>query len=264
MSEQPTGSLEHVDDECYVIVKAAPRASRTHGETVCIAAVDRTGAWVRLYPVSFRDLADAQRFGRWDHLKFRWRRPKATSDMRSESRRVDPSSIVILGQLPAGQRNSLLNRIAVSSLKKERSENRSLALLRPEIISFRAVRRAPEDIEKQRATYAAIAAQKGLFEAIGRVIPRDPCPYDFIYRYRDDDGVHNGTCQDWETEATFFRRLQDRASEQAALDWMQQKFGEEYPRNGMALAMGTHRHRPDQWLVNGIIRMTDSKQQQLL
>ena len=167
-------------------------------------------------------------------------------------------------QLPAGQRNSLLNRIAVSSLKKERSENRSLALLRPEIISFRAVRRAPEDIEKQRATYAAIAAQKGLFEAIGRVIPRDPCPYDFIYRYRDDDGVHNGTCQDWETEATFFRRLQDRASEQAALDWMQQKFGEEYPRNGMALAMGTHRHRPDQWLVNGIIRMTDSKQQQLL
>lgn len=264
MPDQPIDSLEHVEDECFVIVKAAPRASRTHGETVCIAAVDRSGSWIRLYPVSFRDLADAQRFGRWDHLKFRWRRPRGASDVRIESRRVDPSSIVIVGQLPAGQRNSLLNRIAVSSLRKERAANRSLALLRPEIISFRAVRRTPEDLEEQRATYAAIEAQKGLFEAIGRSIPREPCPYAFIYRYRDDDGVHNGTCQDWETEATFFRRLKELGSERDALDWMQQKFGVEYPRDGMALAMGTHRYRPDQWLVNGVIRMTNSKQGQLL
>lgn len=264
MADQPTGSLEHKDDECFVLVKAAPRASRTHGETVCIAAVDRSGAWVRLYPISFRDLADAQRFGRWDHLTFRWRRPRAASDMRVESRRVDASSIVIVGQLPASQRNSLLNRIAVTSLKKERIEHRSLALLRPEIINFQAVRRTTENMEKQRATYAAIAAQKGLFEAIGRAIPRDPCPYDFVYRYRDEDGVHNGTCQDWETEATFFRRLKEMVSEQAALNWMQQKFGVEYPREGMALAMGTHRHRPDQWLVNGVVRVTASMQGRLL
>lgn len=264
MSEQPKGSLEHVEDECFVIVKAAPRASRTHGETVCIAAVDRSGSWVRLYPVSFRDLAEAQRFGRWDHLRFRWRRPKASNDMRSESRRVDPQSIEIIGQLPASQRNALLNRIAVSSLRKQRTENKSLALLKPEIVSFRAIRRSSDDMEKQRATYAAIAAQKGLFEAIGRTIPREPCPYEFVYRYRDDDGLHNGTCQDWETEATFFRCLRDLTSEQAAIDWMQQKFGEEYPREGMALAMGTHRHRPDQWLVNGVIRMTDAKQGLLL
>jgi len=117
---------------------------------------------------------------------------------------------------------------------------------------------------KQRATYAAIEAQKGLFEAIGRALPRNPCPYEFVYRFRDDDGIHIGTCQDWETETTFFRRLQEMASEQAALDWMQQKFGHDYPREGMALAMGTHRHRPDQWLVNGVIRLTDSKQAQLL
>lgn len=264
MPGQPTGSLEHVDDECFVIVKAAPRASQTHGETVCIAAVNRSGDWVRLYPVSFRDLADAQRFGRWDHLRFRWRRPRTASDARTESRRVDTSSIVIVGQLPTSQRNALLNRIAVRSLKKERAEGRSLALLRPEIIGFRAVRRTAEDMEKQRSTYAAIEAQAGLFEAIGKAIPRDPCPYSFLYRYRDDDGDHEGTCQDWETEATFFRRLKELTSEQAALDWMHQKFGEEYPRQGMALAMGTHRHRPDQWLINGVIRMNASDQGQLL
>lgn len=264
MQKQPTGSLEHIDDECFVIVKAAPRASKTHGETVCIAAVDRSGEWVRLYPVSFRDLADAQKFGRWDHLRFRWRRPKASTDMRIESRRVDGASIVIAGQLPVGQRNALLNRIAVTSLKAERVANRSLALLRSEVISFRVVRRSAEDMQKQRATYAAIEAQKPLFEAIGKSIPREPCPYSFIYRYRDDDGAHDGTCQDWETEATFFNRLRDMISERAALDWMQRNFGEEYPRLGMALAMGTHRHRPDQWLVNGVIRMTANTQGRLI
>jgi len=264
MSGQPTGSLEHVDDECFVLVKAAPRASRTHGETVCIAAVDRNGTWVRLYPVSFRDLADAQRFARWDRLRFRWRRPKASLDIRTESRRVDPSSITIAGQLPVGQRNRLLNRLAVRSLREERAQNRSLALLCPEIISFRAVRRSLDELENQRATYASLASQHGLFEAIGSIIPREPCPYNFIYRFRDDDGIHNGTCQDWETEATFFRRLKELVSEKAALDWMQQKFGEEYPRQGMALAMGTNRRRPDQWLINGVIRMTETQQAQLI
>jgi len=158
----------------------------------------------------------------------------------------------------------LLNRLAVGSLKKERSENKSLALLRPEIISFQAQRRSWQELEKQRVTYAAIEAQPGLFAAIGRSIPREPCPYNFVYRYRDEDGVHDGTCQDWETEATFFRRLRETGSEQAALDWMLQKFGDEYPRAGMALAMGTHRYRPDQWLVNGVIRMTESGQGQLV
>ena len=37
-----------------------------------------------------------------------------------------------------------------------------------------------------------------------------------------------------------------------------------YPRAGMALAMGTHRRWPDQWLVNGVIRMTETTQGQLL
>lgn len=67
-----------------------------------------------------------------------------------------------------------------------------------------------------------VQAQKGLFEAIGRAIPRHPCPYSFVYRYRDDDGPHDGTCQDWETEATFFQRLKEMGSEQEALDRMQQ------------------------------------------
>jgi hypothetical protein len=45
---------------------------------------------------------------------------------------------------------------------------------------------------------------------------------------------------------------------------MAAKFGDEYPKRGMALAMGTHRYRPDQWLINGVIRLKDEAQLALI
>ena len=92
-------SHEHQSDQAYIIVKAAPRSSQKFGETVCIAGIDISGNWVRLYPVSFRYLGEPQKFSRWDLVKYRWRRPTTASDDRDESRRVDPDSIQILGQL---------------------------------------------------------------------------------------------------------------------------------------------------------------------
>lgn len=256
-------TLEHVDDEAFILVKAAPRASQTHGETVCIAAVDRTGAWCRLYPVSFRYMEQRQRFGRWDRITYRWRRPPVAQDRRSESRRVDDSSIEIIGTLPKNQRHALVDRIGVTSLARQLEQHRSLAMLKCEIIDFVPQRRTSGELDARRSTYAALERQGDLLAALSDVIPRDPCPYAFKYRYRDDDGVHWGTCQDWETEATFMRRLFEMG-EQPALNWMQQKFGEEYAREGMALAMGTHRWHPGQWLINGVIRYDESPQRRLL
>jgi hypothetical protein len=45
---------------------------------------------------------------------------------------------------------------------------------------------------------------------------------------------------------------------------MQTRFGEEYPRKGMLLAMGTHSQYPDTWLINGIIRLDQVQQFSLL
>jgi hypothetical protein len=36
---------------------------------------------------------------------------------------------------------------------------------------------------------------------------------------------------------------------------MKRVFGEEYPRKGMLLAMGTHSLYPETWLINGVIRL---------
>lgn len=260
---QLKGTLDLVQDEAFILVKAAPRRSETFGETVCCAGIDRSGCWVRLYPVSFRQLGDAQRFGRWDHIRYRWSKPKATKDMRTESRRVDPNSIEILKPLKQCDRNRLLTRSTVTSLTREREEGRSLALLKAEVLDFWWVRQSAEEITKHERLLVKLRAQEDMF-APATLVPMRTCPYIFKYRYRDDDGEHEGTCQDWETEQTYFARRRDQGSEEAALDWMRHKFGEEYPRREMTLAMGTHRYRPDQWLINGVIRLNDEPQLNLL
>ena len=65
--------------------------------------------------------------------------------------------------------------------------------------------------------------------------------------------MREGTCQDWEIEATFLR-WQRLYGEADTLRKMSDRFGVEYPKKGFVLAMGTHKAYP-QWLINGVIRL---------
>lgn len=261
--KQPEGTLELVEDEAFILVKAAPRHSRTYGETVCCAGIDRNGNWVRLYPVSFRLLEDAQRFKRWDRIRYRWSNPRAVQDVRKESRRLDPHSVEILGHLRVQDQRRLVARCAVDSLDREAAAGRSLALLKVEVLEFWADRLSSAELLERDRVLAELRDRTDLFAPAASLVPRRSCPFAFKYRYRDADRERTGTCQDWETEQTFFARLRDTGSEQAALSWVLNMFGEQYPERGMALAMGTHRRRP-QWLINGIIRLDDVPQMDLI
>jgi len=84
----------------------------------------------------------------------------------------------------------------------------------------------------------------------------------FRYRYRMDDGERTGRCQDWVTEATFFK-WRDLYGEDKAISEMQKVFGEDYPQKGVLFAMGTHSLYPDTWLMNGIIRLDELPQMEL-
>jgi hypothetical protein len=246
--------------EAVVLIKAAPQAGTRHGETVCCAAIDLYGNWLRLYPVSFRHLDDGQKFGRWDRIRFRWRMP--TDDSRRESRRVDQDTLAITGELKPSERERFLAGSIITSLDRERREGRSLALLRAEITGFQVERKLDDEIASQKAKFDALHSQPDLFNT-KPLIPYSPAPYKFKYSYRMEDGSREGTCQDWEIEATFFKWSKDYG-ESKALEFMQTRFGEEYPRKGMLLAMGTHSQYPDTWLINGIIRLDQVQQFSLL
>jgi hypothetical protein len=181
-----------------------------------------------------------------------------TDDGRTESRRVDQDSIVITGELRKSERQRFLASSIVTSLAKEREAGRSLALLKPKITEFLFEKKdqAAQDEEKKR--FDALHAQQDLFNTKAS-IPYNPCPYSFKYRYDTDDGHREGTCQDWEMEATFFK-WSKLYGEDRALTEMKRVYGAEYPEKGMLLAMGTHSLYPDTWLINGVVRLDEIEQ----
>lgn len=236
-----------------VLVKAAPQASGSHGETVCVAALDEYGNWHRLYPVNFRDLTPDQRFGRWDNIEFRWRLPEVARDRRVESKRVQQDSIIILGKLKASGREQFLERAIIDSTASAYKTGRSLALVRPINPVFKFRRRTDKEIAELTKGYEEINASPGLFGTTS-IVPREPAPYEFSYKYEDADGKHDQRCHDWEVEQTFLK-WRDAYGEERALCDMARVFGEEYPQKGMVLAMGTHGQRNWQWMIIGIIRL---------
>jgi hypothetical protein len=245
--------------EAIILVKASPQVGKKHGETVCCAGVNDAGEWVRLYPVTFRTLDQASQFRRWDRIRFRWQKPK--DDPRPESLRVDHQSIEIIGELKQKERLNFLHRLEVSSINKIKAEGKTLALLRPRDLKFSIEKKSGDALVEEKKKFAESAAQADMFNS-SPLIPYEPCPYVFKYSYVTDDGERTGTCQDWETDATFYN-WNRHYGEQKALENMQRVFGEEYPNKGMVFAMGTHSLYPDTWLINGIIRLDEIRQMSL-
>lgn len=253
----PEGSFEEKEADVVVLIKASPEIGQKHGETVCVAGVDPYGKWHRLYPVPYKDLAEEQRFKRWDRIRVRWRSP--SGDDRPESKRIDPQSLKIVSSVrnPA-ERASLVMRSTCQSIEKEMEEGRSLALIRPSNPKFIIRKLSAKEFEKSIRRRKHLVDQLDMFAETQ--IPREPPPYSFYYEFDHADRRRTHMCIDWETEQTFlkWRRLYDESS---ALRMMQENFGEKIPAKGMAFAMGTHRVKMfKMWLLSGIIQAPELRQ----
>lgn len=250
------GKFQSGETQAVVIVKASPQVGKRHGETVCCAAIDLHGNWLRLYPVAFRTLDEGQKFGRWDIIKFKWRR--TTDDQKIESRQIDQQSLSVIGEMKSDERERFLSKLIVTGLDSERSAGKSLALLKAAIIDFKIEQKTADDLAAERLRFDALRRQPDLFNS-KYLFPYEACPYRFKYKYKTDDGVREGTCQDWETEATFYH-WRKRYGDHQAISKMNSVFGNEYPNKGMLLAMGTHSMYPNTWLINGVIRLNEIRQ----
>lgn len=250
-SSPPTASPPETTAEAVIIVKASPQLGDKHGETVCTAGITREGTWVRLYPIAFRTLEEAQQFSRWDTVRYQWHHPK--DDGRVESRRVEHNTLRVTGSVRQQDRFGLIAPMITDSLARERAEGRSLAFIRPSIRKFVIEKKPEAELKADVERYALRAKQVDMF--LKQVVPYNPCPYKFKYEYETADGKRLGTCQDWETEATFFNWVK-LYGEEKALASMAQRWGEEMPAKGLLFAMGTHSLYPDTWLINGIIQMS--------
>ena len=245
-------------DQITILVKAAPHPSKKYKEIVCTAGVTTDHRWFRLFPIQFRFLKDGQKFNRWDVIEYRWHKP--SNDKRVESRHVDQSSIKIIGSVPEQHRFGLIEPMLTTSLRKEREEGKSFALIRPRNLRFKVHHKDSEAVRKEKDDFQSFAQQISLFG--DDAPPYSPCPYRFTYSYDTDDGSYQGTCQDWEIEGTFFK-WRRTYGEERALQNIRHRWGEEFLERDIAFAMGTHHRWEDTWLINGIIQLPAVRQPSL-
>jgi hypothetical protein len=241
-----------------ILVKALPQPSKTYGETVCCAGVTASGEWKRLFPVRFRHLKGASSFARWDWVRFQYRRP--TRDARFESCHVHEDSIQIDGRLPLREHSKLLVPLVTGSAAAAFANGHSLALIRPRNTRFIYKAKSPDDIEQEREAYRKAASQTSMFDK--ELAELEPSPYDFRFRFDDDAGSHDYQCGDWETHAMFWRWREEHVDDET-LKRMGGVFNDDYPRKGMAFAVGNQAKRPQTWQLLGVIRLDESKQGEL-
>lgn len=241
-------------EKSLVLVKALPHDSKI-GETVCCAGVTPEGEWRRQYPIRFRHLRD-KKFVRWQWIEYEWTAPK--DDQRVESRRVLEDTIQPGPLMPKAERARFLAPLVVGSVAEAAASGKSLALIRPCEVSLTCRKKSREDLEKERKSFAEAAQQRSFFDE--DLTALEPCPYEFHFRYKTEDGkTHGNNCADWETAATYWR-LEKDYGEAEAIKKMQATFADEYPRKGMAFAMGTHSRYPSTWLLIGVLRLDPCRQ----
>lgn len=248
-------------DECFILVKAQPHRSSKYSETVCCAGIGRDGKWRRQYPVPFRILDPAQKFGRWQWISYRF--TTTEKDRRIESQKVLPESIVLGKEVPKRERSSFLNPLIRPSLSEADDRDESLALIRPDSFDFSWKRKTDAEIYDERIKHAELANQLSLLDHTAR--PLEPCPFEFKVHWKDGAGIRrNHICDDWET-AQALRNFSRRYGESEALKLLHDKY-QDYYKRGLALAFSTHSRRnkiygtKNQWLLVGLIRLDHSPQ----
>ncbi len=205
----------------------------------------------------FRHLKEAS-FSRWDWVRFQHGPPKA--DRRLESCHVYEETIKKDGELPARGRSMLLEPLIVGSAEEAHQRGQSLALIRPRNTRFSYRAKKPADIEADREAYRQAARQTSFFDV--ELAALEPSPFEFKFRFEDASGSHEYRNGDWEAHAMFWRERQ-RTSEAEALRWMDGVFNDDYPRRGMAFAIGNMAKRPQTWQLLGVLRLDEALQSSL-
>jgi len=107
-------------------------------------------------------LKDSQKFGRWHWIKYKFTTPK--NDKRKESQKVVPESITPAGELKRAERVKFINPLVRECLAEAEERNESLALIRPEMISFSWTRKTDEELSTEARKHAELASQLSLFD----------------------------------------------------------------------------------------------------
>ncbi|MGQ0428736.1 MAG: hypothetical protein ACT4UQ_02225 [Gammaproteobacteria bacterium] len=266
-----------------ITVKTYPTLSRKYGETVCTAGVREDGSWVRIYPVPFRRLDEAEQYHKFDWLELDL--VKARSDPRPESRSpVDPKQMTAVGHIDTAddwrerrcilvQTSKVYTRLD-DLISAAKANEMSLAVFRPtRIKEFRWEEEAREWDPSKVSEIRARSQQKELFAEESwretfKLIPK--LPYSFSYRFADSGGrVSELQILDWEIGALYWNCLRScDGDESAALEKVKAKYLDEFGQRDLHFFLGTtqqfHQFAPNPWVIVGVFPIPHERQASLL
>lgn len=253
-----------------IIVKTYPTLSKKYGETVCTAGVREDGTWVRLYPVPFRRLNEAEKYRKYDWVECNIE--KRDKDPRPESYLpTDHSELIAVGHLDTKdewreRRKLLLETAAVYTRLEDilvgaKNNTMSLAVFKPtEIIGFSWEKEDrewdPEKIEQMK-----IDAQQGelfpeeewrkTFKHVRKL------PYSFYYRFEDSTGKSSKMMiLDWEIGALYWNCMDKYRDESKALEKVREQYENNFFKKDLHFFLGTtqqfHSFAPNPWLIIGV------------
>lgn len=253
--------VDYLDKRILIVVKTYPNPSPRYVETVCCAGVDLdTGEWVRLYPITFRQLAGRQ-FDKFQVIRCKVARRPA--DSRPESWRVDQDTIELEGEpIPAGpkgwaRRMELLP--APSSSLHDITDARardgtSLGMFRPKRIVRLTKKKADPWDEKQITALRQENLNLGA-EMTRELNELEQIPWKFAYELECDDERctgHELSIIDWEIGAAYrnWKRDYGEKWEEA----LRQKFERELPASDLHLVVGNSAGHRGNFMIIGLVR----------
>lgn len=266
-------------DRILITVKTYPTLSNKYGETVCTAGIRENGTWIRLYPVPFRRLQEAEQYSKYDWVECEVKRQ--TSDPRPESfRPVNQEELKAVSHIDTSdewreRRHLLLKTAQVHTRLDELIEgakaNRlSLAVFKPtKILDFYWEEDSrdwdPDKVRQMREQYS----QLNLFEDNAwrntfSLIPK--LPYTFSYKFEDATGrTSELQVLDWEAGALYWNCLKSSdGNELQALGKVRMKYLDEFVKKDLHFFLGTtqqfHFIAPNPWVIIGVLPIPHEKQ----
>ena len=236
--------------DVLITVKAYPNPSSKYGETVCVAGVTREEGWIRLYPVTFRDLPDPLKFRKYQWVSVRLK--KHQSDNRPESYRPDltslrPGEFVSAKDGWKRRKGLLLPTLSASMCEIQRlqlTSGKSLGMFRPASVEDFII----EDLEQEwDARRREILGQGMFFSRRTKALER--IPYRFMYRYRCADPHCKGYKQsivDWEIAELYRNVRGKRRAPEKIKELIRHKFFDEL----------CSRHRETHFFVGNMAKHT--------
>ncbi len=232
-----TNSEDERNFRVLITVKTYPIPSSKYDELVCTAGVTKSGDFIRLYPINFRDLSFDQQY-----KKYQWIDVEAVRhtgrDQRKESYRPTKDSIQTHSE-PVGtdggtwrSRSRIVLRNSSKSMESlwdsQEADNTSLGIFRPRAIHDLVF--SPTEPDWRPNQIQALRQARIWEDRSASLVPPRKVPFEFHYRFECDDERCNGhrmSIHDWEVGALFWRNVDRGLSHEAAAEAVRKRFYDE-------------------------------------